>query len=279
MRPNDTAFGGQPVPSCVLRECLTRVRDAQRAATPLPPRAGRRRGVGFAAMSHISGLMGTAATVQLRTDGSVALSTGCVDIGQGSDTVMVQICADALALPIGRVSYAPPGQRLVALQLEDRRQPLDLHDRTRGGGGDGRDAREDARARGRDAWNARANDLELRPGGVVGVKGVPAMTVTFKEIALRSLFKSGGPIAATHGFVFDGPRVRSEARLDPSARVRQSRCLHLRRALRGSRRRRGHRCGRGAPRVVRARRRARHQPGELRRARSRAASSRAWAMR
>ena len=32
MRPNDTAFGGQPVPSCVLRECITRVRDAQRAA-------------------------------------------------------------------------------------------------------------------------------------------------------------------------------------------------------------------------------------------------------
>jgi hypothetical protein len=28
--------------------------------------------------------MGTAAMVQLRTDGSVALSTGCVDIGQGS---------------------------------------------------------------------------------------------------------------------------------------------------------------------------------------------------
>jgi hypothetical protein len=37
------------------------------------------------------------------------------------------------------------------------------------------------------------------------VKGVPGMTVTFKEIALRSLFKSGGPLAATHGFVFDGP--------------------------------------------------------------------------
>ncbi len=38
-------------------------------------------------MSHVSGLMGTAANVQLRTDGSIALATGCVDIGQGSDTV------------------------------------------------------------------------------------------------------------------------------------------------------------------------------------------------
>ena len=49
-----------------------------------------------------------------------------------------------------------------------------------------------------------ATDLELRPGGDIGLIGVPK-TVTFKEIALHSLFRSGGPIAATHGFVFDGP--------------------------------------------------------------------------
>src|SRR6185295_9107011 len=40
--PGDTAFGGQPVQSCVLREALTRVRDAQRAAPALPPREGCR---------------------------------------------------------------------------------------------------------------------------------------------------------------------------------------------------------------------------------------------
>ena len=57
-------------------------------------------------MSHISGLMGTSATVQLRTDGSIALATGCVDIGQGADTVMVQMCAELLGVPIERVSYA-----------------------------------------------------------------------------------------------------------------------------------------------------------------------------
>jgi CO/xanthine dehydrogenase Mo-binding subunit len=106
LRPNDTAFGGHPVPSCVLRDCLVQVRDAQRHAAPLPARPGRTRGIGFAAMSHVSGLMGTAAEVQLRTDGSIALSTGCVDLGQGADTTMVQICADALRVPLDRVSYA-----------------------------------------------------------------------------------------------------------------------------------------------------------------------------
>lgn len=31
------------------------------------------------------------------------------------------------------------------------------------------------------------------------------MNVSFKQIALRSLCQTGGPISGTHGFVFDGP--------------------------------------------------------------------------
>jgi CO/xanthine dehydrogenase Mo-binding subunit len=203
MRPGDLAFGGQPVPSCVLRECLMRARDAQRAAQPLAPRPGRKRGVGFAVMSHVSGLMGTSASLQLRSDGSVGLSTGCVDLGQGADTVMVQICADALMLPMERISYAPQDSdmspynwktagsrstymtgRAVAVATAQMRDKMFDH---------AAELIECSRA-----------DLEVKPGGVVGVKGVP-MDVSFKQIALHSLFQSGGPISGTHGFVFDGP--------------------------------------------------------------------------
>jgi CO/xanthine dehydrogenase Mo-binding subunit len=203
MRPGDTAFGGQPVPSCVLQECLTRVRDAQRAATPLPARPGRKRGVGVAVMSHVSGLMGTAASLQLRTDGSVALATGCVDLGQGADTVMVQICADALKIPVERVSYATQdsdsspynwktagsrstymtGRAVAVATVEMRERMLD---------------------HAAELIECARNDLEVKPGGMIGVQGVP-LDVSFKQVALHSLFKSGGPIAAAHGFVFDGP--------------------------------------------------------------------------
>jgi CO/xanthine dehydrogenase Mo-binding subunit len=202
-RPDDTAFGGHPLPSCILAECLDRVRDAQRQAPPLPPRPGRRRGIGYAALSHISGLMGTAANVQLRTDGSIALATGCVDIGQGADTVMVQICADTLAVPIERVSYAPQDSdsspynwktagsrstymtgRAVAVAAAEMRDRMFRH--------------------ASEMFECAVADLELRPGGAIGIQGVPK-TVSFRDIALRSLFRSGGPIAAGHGFVFDGP--------------------------------------------------------------------------
>jgi CO/xanthine dehydrogenase Mo-binding subunit len=203
MTPGSTAFGGQPVPSCVLRDCLARVRDAQRAAPALAPRSGRRRGLGFAVMSHVSGLMGTAASVQLRSDGSVGLSTGCVDLGQGSDTVMVQICADALMLPMERISYSPQDSdaspynwktagsrstymtgRAVAVATVEMRERMFDH--------------------AAELIECAPEDLELRPGGRVGVKGVP-LEVSFKQIALRSLFHSGGPLSGTHGFVFDGP--------------------------------------------------------------------------
>ena len=203
MRPNDTAFGGHPVPSCVLRDCLVQVRAAQRHAAPLPVRPGRTRGVGFAAMSHVSGLMGTAAEVQLRTDGSIALSTGCVDLGQGADTTMVQICADTLQVAIDRVSYSQQDSdsspynwktagsrstymtgRAVAVATAAMRDKMLLH--------------------AGEMLECAIADLELRAGGLIGIKGIPS-GVTFKDVALRSFFQAGGPIAANHGFVFDGP--------------------------------------------------------------------------
>jgi len=204
MRAGDTAFGGQPVASCIVGDALMRVRDAQRAASPLPPpREGTRRGIGFAVMSHISGLMGTSATVQLRTDGSIALATGCVDIGQGADTVMVQMCAELLGVPIERVSYAQQdsdvspynwktagsrstymtGRAVSVATIEMRKRMID---------------------QAAQMMECAAADLELVPGGAVGLVGIPKR-VSFKDIALHSLFRSGGPIAATHGFVFDGP--------------------------------------------------------------------------
>ncbi len=40
--------------------------------------------------------------VGLKADGRIALHQGAVDIGQGSNTIVTQICADALGAPIDR---------------------------------------------------------------------------------------------------------------------------------------------------------------------------------
>ena len=84
-----------------------------------------------------------------------------------------------------------------------------------------------------------AADLELAPGGARRARWACRSVCRFKEIALHSLFRSGGPIAATHGFVFDGPGFDPKRASIHQSRVRQSRRLHVRRALRGSRCRHG----------------------------------------
>ncbi len=60
-----------------------------------------RRGLGLALAMQGSGIAGVdwgAATVKLNEDGSVNLAVGATDIGQGSDTVLAQICAEELGI-------------------------------------------------------------------------------------------------------------------------------------------------------------------------------------
>jgi CO/xanthine dehydrogenase Mo-binding subunit len=67
-------------------------------------RKGKRRGVGVACMWYGIGntVIANPSTmrVALRRDGRVFLYNGAVDMGQGSNTVLPQVCADALGLPV-----------------------------------------------------------------------------------------------------------------------------------------------------------------------------------
>ena len=71
-----------------------------------PTSPHRKRGLGMALAMQGSGIAGVdwgAATVKLNDDGSVNLTVGATDIGQGSDTVLAQLCAEELGLEIGQV--------------------------------------------------------------------------------------------------------------------------------------------------------------------------------
>ncbi len=68
--------------------------------------APSRRGVGVAGMWYGCGNTSlpnpSTVRVGLKPDGRIALHQGAVDIGQGSNTIVTQICADALGAPIER---------------------------------------------------------------------------------------------------------------------------------------------------------------------------------
>jgi putative selenate reductase molybdopterin-binding subunit len=62
-----------------------------------------RRGIGMAVMLHGSGIAGLdmgAATIKINDDGSFNLLIGATDLGTGSDTILAQIAAEVLGVPV-----------------------------------------------------------------------------------------------------------------------------------------------------------------------------------
>ena len=110
LRPGDATVTGQVLKaSCGLAACLDALREDWRSM--LASAAARnahngvlRRGVGIGCMWYGCGNTSMSNPSHLRTtldrDGRLTLYNGAADIGQGSSTVIVQICADALGLPV-----------------------------------------------------------------------------------------------------------------------------------------------------------------------------------
>ncbi len=95
-----------------IRACFDALRpkwaSARRDAATFNSRSTgpMRRGVGVAGMWYGCGNTSlpnpSTVRVGLKSDGRIALHQGAVDIGQGSNTIVTQICADAMRVPIER---------------------------------------------------------------------------------------------------------------------------------------------------------------------------------
>ena len=119
--PDEPVEGGVPFSSNGLRECLLagaecigwRERRGPNGAGEGP----RRRGLGMAMGMYKGGAGRPArAEVELTTEGRVRVSVGVVDVGQGSTTVLAQMAAEVLQVPLERVDMiladtgrTPPG--------------------------------------------------------------------------------------------------------------------------------------------------------------------------
>jgi len=99
----------QIVRSCALEECIKI--GAERIGWYEKRKAPRREGswfygVGMACAMQGSGITGVdmaAATIIMNEDGSFRLLVGATDLGTGSDTVLAQIAAEVLAVPVEKI--------------------------------------------------------------------------------------------------------------------------------------------------------------------------------
>jgi len=109
LEPGKATITGQVLEHSVgARAALEAVRD-QLAASPLPVAGpGRQLGVGVACAYKNVGFGGggrdsAGARLELLSDGSLLVRHGAMDMGQGCDTVMAQIAAQTLGVPLHRV--------------------------------------------------------------------------------------------------------------------------------------------------------------------------------
>ena len=101
--------GGIPFSSNGLRDCLERGAAAinwrERRATRAEAPAMKKRGLGMSMFIYRGGPGGrSTARMRLEHDGSATLTTGVVDVGEGSLTVLAQIAAEALSVPYEKVN-------------------------------------------------------------------------------------------------------------------------------------------------------------------------------
>jgi CO/xanthine dehydrogenase Mo-binding subunit len=144
-----------------------------------------RRGKGLALVIKATITPSTsAAALKLNEDGSLNVLTSSVELGQGAKTVLAQIAADALQVPMSRVSVSDPDTELTPYdqQTSSSRTTFSM------GGAIGKAATDLKRQLldyAAELLEASVTDLVLEEGRVA-VRGTPGRSLGYGEIALRS---------------------------------------------------------------------------------------------
>ncbi len=205
----DQWLGGQAVRSGGLRECIEQAvalsgwRTKARGGRSLGD--GLRRGLGIGLCAHISAFMGSSAIVRLLEDGTVALNTGSVDIGQGGDTVMAQMCAGMLGLDVDDVRLVAPDTDASPYN-SGTNASRSTHTVGRAIGAAAVQVASQLLDRAAFLLGCDPARLEIRQGGMVAMREGNA-SLTFRDIALFSINAAvgGGPIIGTAAVMQNEP--------------------------------------------------------------------------
>ncbi|QQX88863.1 xanthine dehydrogenase family protein molybdopterin-binding subunit [Cupriavidus necator] len=213
----ETSVHGWKISSTGMAECLDMTRkaigwDEKRAA---PRGTGtRRRGVGIAAAMHVSGNRtlgnwdGSTILLKVNEDGRAMLQTSECDMGQGANTMLSQICAQELGIPLSHVTVMAPDTDTAPFclgSLASRVTIIAGNAVLRAA----REARQKLLALAAEKLGVDAEQLEIADGRIA-VPGQPDKPATLAEIARLHIFRHGGEgihVRAT----YDAPTVMHDA--------------------------------------------------------------------
>ncbi len=189
---------GEVMHSVGLKECLQRAADAIGWDEKRPPNRGR--GIGCLTKMSVP-FLPSSAFVKINEDGRVGLLTSAVDIGQGSDTALAQICAEVLGVSLSDIEIAvpdtdstPPDMGVIASRITFHvGNAVHLA---------ASDARSQLLAVAADMLEASAEDLDISDGRVF-VRGSAERAISLAQVSTTAFFQKGGPILGRGSFLDD----------------------------------------------------------------------------
>jgi len=194
----DTLVTGMTMHPTGLSECLAKTAEAIGWGRKDPPSApNKRRGKGIALMWKAPAMppnAGSSAKVAMNEDGTVTVSVGGQEIGQGSFTVAAQLAAGALGVPVESVR--------VIKRLDTDSSPYEwqtVASRLTWSMGNAvvaaaQDARQQILEVVAKAWDENPDDLDIIEGKVISYK-------TEESISLKNIAVYGIPMPGDQGWV------------------------------------------------------------------------------
>lgn len=181
-----------------LSECLEKAAEAIGWGRKEPPSApNKRRGKGITLMWKAPAMppnAGSSAKVALNEDGTVTVSVGGQEIGQGSFTIAAQVAAAALGVPVETVKVATPldtNYSPYEWQTVASRLTWSMGNAVRAAALDARGQILEMVAK---AWNEKVDDLDIVDGMVISYKSEEA-------ISLKNIVIYGIPLPNDQGWV------------------------------------------------------------------------------
>jgi carbon-monoxide dehydrogenase large subunit len=195
LREGDRMATGQTVQAIGLEECLRRVAAELRWHEKPPP--GRGKGIACT-YKNTKTPSGSGAHVTLNQDGTVNVLSSTVEIGQGAKTILTQIVADELEIPVRRIVVSFPDTDTTPFDASTTSSRSTFHM-----GNAVRLAAEDIKAQlrqlGSRLWHCPAEEIEVSDG-YAKVRGQEKTALSYEALVKKS-YGAGGSVPG-RGFYY-----------------------------------------------------------------------------
>ncbi len=202
----EVSVHGWKIGSTGLLDCIDQATAAlqwTRKRASLPATGSRRRGVGLATAMHVSGNRtignwdGSTVAIRMNEDGRVLIQSGESDAGQGAMTMLAQIVAHELDIPLAHVHVALPDTDHSPWCIGSlaSRVTIVAGNAAAVAARKVRDCLLDAAVH---LFRAESADIELA-GGTARLRADPARRATYPELVRAHVWRHGGEGIHVHG--------------------------------------------------------------------------------